>query len=137
MVNHPFPLQFKVFFILIRDLFSIYFAEFRALEVHVEIILTFFGTKLTKYQNPIIPFQTDIGRYCSRYGYSDILFRCFSKPILQFFCKTDTIYWFIAQHYLYAFHIDGTVSGCDRKSDNESLLYDHFNMSSRCEILSL
>ena len=33
--------------------------------------------------------------------------------------------------------LDGTVSGCDRKSDNESLLYDNIDMSSRCEILSL
>ena len=27
-------------------------------------------------------------------------FWCFSKPILQFFCKTDTIYWFNALQYL-------------------------------------
>ena len=29
------------------------------------------------------------------------IFWCFSKPILQYFCKTDTVYWFIAKPYYY------------------------------------
>ena len=88
-------------------LLSIYFARSFTL-VTYGIIFTFMVlkwykiNKITYYLNPIIPFQTDIGRFCSRYRYSDIsifIFGAFQNRYCNFFCKIDTIFWFIAQHY--------------------------------------
>ena len=53
------------------------------------------------YLDLIAPFQTDIGRYCSRYRYFAIIFWCFLKPILQF-SANRTRYWLIAEHYVIA-----------------------------------
>lgn len=93
-----------IFLIWNRWFRYIYFAESCALDVlmrwfrHFLVLVWYKINKITYYLDLIIPFQTDIVvdidipifRYC---------LWCFSKPILQFFCKTDTIYWFIAQHY--------------------------------------
>ena len=73
-----------------------------------EIIFTFFGAymvqKKTKTCNldPITPFQADFGWYCSWYQYSEItifFFGAFQNQYCNPFCKIDTIYWFIVQHY--------------------------------------
>ena len=81
------------------------------------IILTFFGTyKVQNQQNKLLPRPENTisdrycCRYCSWYRYSDILVFIFGAFQNQYcnFWKTDTIYWFIAQHYL-STHISFTL----------------------------
>ena len=94
----------------LKPIFSIYlFRRVLCFRGTHEKILTFLEliwykiNKITFNQDSIMPFQTDIGRYCSQYRYSDIsifFFGALQNRYGNFFRKTDTIYWFIAQHYL-------------------------------------
>ena len=67
----------------LKPMFSIYlFRGVFCIRGTYEIILNFFGTDMVQIQQnityitynlvPIMPFQTDLGRYCSQYWYSDI-----------------------------------------------------------------
>ena len=52
-----------------------------------------------------VPDKTNFDRYLSLVliiRYCNIHFGYFLRLILQKFYKTDTIYWFIAQHYDYS-----------------------------------
>ena len=59
----------------------------------------------------------------------------FSRPHFRLYIVGNNIFIFISVFFIC--HLDGTVSGCYRKPDNESLLYDNIDMSSWCEILPL
>ena len=50
--------------------------------------------KLAQYLDSIIPFQTDIGRYCSQYRYYYIFWYSFLVLLLRTFCKMGMIFGF-------------------------------------------
>ena len=98
------PIQY---FLFETDIFDISTSQSFVLLKYFGMILPYFGTyKVQTQQKKLLPRSdsTFSDRYwpillsISIFRYFDIHFWSFSKPILQFFCKSDTIYWFIAQH---------------------------------------
>ena len=67
----------------------------------IMVLIWYKINKITYFLDPIIPFHTDIGQYCSRNGYSNILNRCFSKPSFQIFCNPIQCSFGLLRHTMY------------------------------------